>query len=81
MTSPRQWRNLPLALRLAVSGIAAGGLGGTCLIGLVLVMDVAHLRSLLTMAAATLSPTEWLALPGVFAALGLAVAWTMPHQD
>ena len=79
MTLLRLWKDLPFVWRLGLSGLLTGGLGGLVLVGLVVVLDIARLRTLLAMASITPSPVEWLTVPGVFAALGLA--WTMTSGD
>lgn len=79
MTLWRLWKTLPFVWRLGLSGLLTGGLSGLVLVGLVVVLDIARLRTLLTMASMAPSPAEWLTVPGVFAALGLA--WTMTSGD
>ncbi|NFV79426.1 hypothetical protein [Magnetospirillum aberrantis] len=77
----RSWQSTPAALRLALSGMIAGAFGGVVLVGLVLVLDIARLRSLLSTAALPPSPLEWLTVPGAFAMIGLAVALSWGGTD
>lgn len=77
----RSWQSTPAALRLALSGMIAGALGGVVLVGLVLVLDIARLRSLLSATALPPSPLEWLTVPGAFAMIGLAVALSWGGND
>lgn len=81
MSLKRSWQSTPAPLRLALSGMFAGACGGVVLIGLVLVLDVARLRSLLVNAALPPPPLEWLTVPGAFAMMGLAVALTWGDGD
>lgn len=74
MNPKRFWKSTPAVLRQGFSGFVAGGLGGAVLIGLVLALDIARLRSLLSAADFALSVGEWLTVPSVFAAAGLIVA-------
>ncbi len=76
MIPSRFWKSTPAALRQGLSGIFAGALGGAVLVGLVLALDIARLRTLLSMVIVTPSAAEWLTVPSVFAAAGLAVALT-----
>lgn len=76
MTAPPVWTCLPPRLRRGLAGLAAGGLGGAGLVALLLACDVAGLRRLLAAAHALPSLGEWLAVPALFAALGLTASWT-----
>ncbi len=76
MSIIRSWTSTPAILRHGLSGLTAGGLGGMVLIGLVLALDIAHLRSLTEAASSAPTVWEWLTVPCAFAATGLSVAVT-----
>lgn len=81
MNPLRSWKSTPPALRQGITGVVAGGAGGSALIGILLALDIARLRSLLSVAILRPSLTEWLTVPCAFAVLGLVAALCMGGDD
>jgi hypothetical protein len=75
MDAIRKVNAIPVVLRRALSGLAAGFAGGCTLVALLFIFDIAHLRSLMAAAEVPLAPWDWLRVPLAFAVLGMATAF------